>query len=140
MFVVVDVNVIISSLYHKGDSLNVFILNSIFNKFDFVIPDFFLVELNKHTERIQRESKLPNEEIIKIADFVTRQISVITQSEFEEFLPKAKEIAKNHLKDVPYIALSLKLNCPIFSGDRTLKEIYFNVLPPKEMLEKFYTL
>ena len=47
MFVVVDVNVIISSLYHKGDSLNVFILNSIFNKFDFVIPDFFLVELNK---------------------------------------------------------------------------------------------
>ncbi len=140
MFVVVDVNVIISSFFSKGDSLNVFVLNSIFNKFDFVIPDFFLVELNKHTERIQRKSKLSNEEIVKIAEFVMRHISVISQSEFEEFLPKAREIAKNHLKDVPYIALSLKLNCPIFSGDRVLKEIYPNVFPPKEMLERLYVL
>lgn len=139
MFVVVDVNVIISSLYSKGNSLNVFVLNSIFNRFDFVIPDFFLIELNKHTERIQKKSKLNNEELIKISGFVVKQITIIPQSEFEEFLPKARDIAKDHLKDVPYIALSLKLNCPIFSGDKTLKEIYSDkVLSPREMLEKFY--
>ena len=138
MFVVVDVNVIISSLFNKGDSLNVFVLNSVFNKFDFVIPDFFLVELNKHTERIQKKSKLHSDEIIKVAEYVMKQISIIPQSEFEEFLPESKEIAKDHLKDFPYIALSLKLNCPIFSGDKKLKEIYENVLSPKEMLERFY--
>ena len=139
MFVVVDVNVIISSLLNKGDSLNVFILNYMFNKFDFVIPEFFLIELNKHISEIRRISKLLDEDIIRVADFIVRQVNNISQSEFEKFLPKAREIAKEHPKDIPYIALSLKLNCPIFSGDKKLKAIYSeNVLSPKEMLNKFY--
>ena len=139
MFVVVDINVIISSLFKKGNSLNVFILNSIFNKFDFVIPDFFLVELNKHTDRIQQSSKLSKDEIIKVAEYIMRQISVIPQSEFEDYMEKAREIFKDHIKDTPYIALSLKLDCPVFSGDKKLKEVYSDkVLSPKEMLESFY--
>ncbi len=139
MFVVVDVNVIISSLFKKGNSLNVFILNSIFNKFDFVIPDFFLVELNKHTDRIQKSSKLSKDEIIKVAEYIMRQISIIPQSEFEDYMAKAKEISKEHTKDTPYIALSLKLDCLLFFGDKKLKKIYSDkVLSSKEMLESFY--
>ena len=81
------------------------------------------------------------EEVIKIAEFIIGQINIVPQSEFEEFLPKAKEIARDHPKDVPYIALSLKLNCPIFSGDKKLKEIYpEKVLSPRDMLNKFYVL
>ncbi|MBS3072114.1 hypothetical protein J4408_03935 [Candidatus Pacearchaeota archaeon] len=138
-FIVVDVNVIISSLLSMGDSLNVFILNSIFNKFDFVIPEFFLIELNKHTEDIQKRSKLSKDEIVGVVEFIMTQINIIPQSEFEKFTEGAKEILKGHIKDVPYVALSLKLNCPIFSGDKVLKQLYTEkVLAPREMLDKFY--
>ncbi|RJS69154.1 hypothetical protein CW713_05800 [Methanophagales archaeon] len=51
-----------------------------------------------------------------------------------EFIPKAKRLLSTHPKDVPYLALALKFNCPIFSGDKTLKRLSpVKVLSPKEV-------
>ena len=80
MEVVVDVNVVISSLLTKGDSFKVFALNFVFNKFDFVAPEFLLKELYKHIEEILGRSKLPREEFIKVIDFIIGQITFIPKS------------------------------------------------------------
>jgi len=58
MEIVVDVNVVLSSLLTKGDSFNVFALNFVFNKFNFVAPEFLLIELEKHKGEIFKRSKL----------------------------------------------------------------------------------
>jgi len=59
-------------------------------------------------------------------------------------LPKAKEMLLHHLKDIQYLALALRFNCPIFSGDKTLKELLsisdIKVFSPREMLSKFETI
>jgi len=57
MRIVVDVNVVLSALLNKGDSFNVFALNELFGKFDFVAPEFLLTELKKHEEEFFKRSK-----------------------------------------------------------------------------------
>jgi len=141
MKIVVDVNVILSSLLTKGNSSEVFKLNFIFNKFDFIAPEFLLAELKKHKEEFFKRSKLSKEEFEESLEFVLEQITFVPKSEFENFLPKTKKLLSEHLKDIQYLALALKLNCPIFSGDKVLKKLLSKIsietLPPKEMLGKF---
>lgn len=135
MKIVVDVNVVLSSLLTKGDSSEVFKLNSIFNKFEFIAPEFLLTELEKHKEEFFKRSKLSKEEFDESLEFVLEQINFIPKSEFSEYVSKAEEILAEHLKDVPYVALALKLNCPIFSGDKKLRKASpVRILTPKEML------
>lgn len=135
MLVVVDVNVILSALLGKGDSFNVFAINNIFNKFDFIAPEFLFVELEKHKEEFLKRSRLSKNEFEEILKFITNQISIIPKSEFENNLPKARELLLKEQKDAPYVALALELNCPIFSGDKKLREVSpVKILSPKEML------
>ncbi len=138
MELVVDVNVILSSLLTKGDSFKVFALNDLFNKFNFVAPEFLLIELEKHKEQIFKRSKVSKDIFDRTLNLILKQITFVPKSEFSEFLPKAKELLSEHIKDSPYVALALKLDCSIFSGDKILKKISpVEILSPKEMLEKF---
>lgn len=138
MFIVVDVNVVLSSLLGKGNSFNVFALNNLFNKFNFVAPEFLLTELEKHKEEILKRSRLSKDIFDGTLNLVLGQVTFISKSDFSEFLPEAKKLLSVHLKDVQYLALSLKLDCPVFSGDKAFKKIFpSKVLSPKEMLDKF---
>jgi predicted nucleic acid-binding protein len=114
MFVVVDVNVVLSSLLSKGDSFDVFAINSVFNKFEFVAPEFMLVELDKHKEEIFERSGLSRDIFDKDLEFVLGQINFIPKTEFSKSLSQARKISSKHLKDVQYVTLALELKCPIF--------------------------
>jgi len=48
-------------------------------------------------------------------DFIKNQIEFIPYSEFNN---KLEETIKINYKDSLYLALAMKLNCPIFSGDK----------------------
>ncbi len=138
MELVVDVNVVLSSLLTKGNSFKVFALNDSFNKFNFIAPEFLLTELEKYKENFLKRSGLSKDEFEEVLEFLLEQITFIPNSEFSEFLPKAKELLPEHIKDSPYVALALKLDCSIFSGDKILKKISpVEILSPKEMLNKF---
>ena len=82
-----------------------------FNKFEFVAPEFLLVELNKHKEEIFKRSGLSRDIFDRDLEFVLGQINFIPKEEFSEYMPKAEKLSSTHLKDVQYVALSLKLNC-----------------------------
>src|SRR3989344_2314542 len=138
-FVVIDVNVVLSSLLGKGDSLNVFLLNGLFQKFNFVAPEFLLKEFENHKEEILGRTKLSRDEFDRVINFIFEQISFVPIGEFKDNLPSANEILKEHYKDIQYVALALKLNCSIFSGDKVLRNLWLKkVLSPKEMINKFY--
>lgn len=138
MKIIVDVNVVLSSLLTKGDSSKVFSLNFISSKFDLISPEFFIIELEKHKKEFFNRSKLSKEEFDETLKFILEQITFIPKADFSEFLPQAKKLLDEDLKDVQYVALALKFNCPIFSGDKKLKNSLetssIKVLSPKEML------
>ncbi|PIN90144.1 hypothetical protein COU57_04430 [Candidatus Pacearchaeota archaeon CG10_big_fil_rev_8_21_14_0_10_32_14] len=139
MFIVVDVNVVLSSLLTKGDSFNVFALNSITNKFTFIAPEFLIIGLESHKKEIEARTKMPSKEFKDNINFVLDQINLISDSEFKDKIEEANKILVNHNKDSPYLAMALKFKCQIFSGDKEFKKrCPAMVLNPKEMLDIMY--
>lgn len=137
MMLVVDVNVVISSLVAKGVPFKVFLLNRLLRKLEFVAPDFLLTEFEKHKQRLQRESSLSMKDFNELANFLLEEISLIPVSQFSEFLPKAKSSLSTHTEDTPYLALALKLNCTIFSGDKKFSKLSpVKIFTPRQLLEK----
>lgn len=115
---IADVNVIISSLLGSGHSLMVFKLNSILERYQFISPEFVIIEFNNHSSEIAKRSKFSIEEATKVMDFITKQIKLISDSKFSDKLGKAREMLIGHKKDAHYLALALKFNCDILSGDK----------------------
>ncbi|PIV68430.1 MAG: hypothetical protein COS08_06710 [Euryarchaeota archaeon CG01_land_8_20_14_3_00_38_12] len=134
---VVDANVIISCLLKKGTAFDAFLFNSILKKFQLFAPEFLWIEVRKHKKELLKETKLPSDEFDEVVEFFMEEITIVSSSQFLEFLPEAKKILSEHPKDVPYLALALKLKCPIFSGDKVLKQLSpVKVLSPSEVLEQ----
>lgn len=132
---VVDFNVVFSALVAKGKSRLVFELNDIFEEFEFISAQYMYSELGDNLGRMISLSKLPKEEILEVLEFIKGSVEIIPLSTFDD---KAKEAASMapHLKDAPYVALSLKFDCKILSGDKGLKEkLPDMVITPSEALE-----
>ena len=133
MLLVVDVNVIYSALMKRGNSLLVFESNKMSNKFGFIAPEFAAFELDTKIGKILSKSKLTLDELNESLSLIKEQITFIPSSEFIDKLPEAIEL---NFKDSPYLALAMKLDCPIFSGDKGLKEqTKVKILSPRELLD-----
>ena len=136
MMLVVDVNVVFSALYSKGVSYDVFALNSARKYFEFVSVEYAFLELDNNMDRLLKQSKLKPEEISRMLEFIKENTKIIPSEIFCEQVPKAFKTLEKHPKDAPYLALALKLNCKIFSGDKTLKKMCPDkVITPRQALE-----
>jgi len=136
MLVVVDANVVFSALIRKGKPFKVFIANKIFRVFEFVAPEFLFFEIGNKINKLLSKTKLTKEELSEAFLFIKKEIEFISFDAFSDKLTEAKEL---NFKDSPYLALALKLSCPIFSGDKGLKEQKrVPVLNPSEALLIIY--
>ena len=134
MLVVVDTNTVFSSLYMKGKPFEVFIINKVVGSFEFIAPEFLFLEIGRRMDKLLAKSKLSKEEISEIFSFLKKEIAFISSDKFEDKADEAKGKSP-HLKDVSFVALSLKLDCKIFSGDKGLKEaLPDKVVTPSEAL------
>ena len=137
---VVDPNIVISALLGIGNSYKVFDLNNVKQKFNFISPYYFLVELGSKTEKIAKKTKFSLEEVQEVLRFIVNQITFIPESEYENKIKEARQILKSNEEDVPYLALALKYNCEILSGDKLFKKFCpEKVKNPKEILRIFYS-
>jgi len=135
MIFVVDANVVISSLATNGVTYKVFFWNSLLERFDFVAPEFLWREVNRHKERLLKNSKLSKDEFEDVFEFLKSEIDIVPNKEFLEFLPNAGEVCPD-VKDKVYFALALALSCPVFSGDPELKkQPIVRVCSPRELLD-----
>ncbi|RLG09160.1 MAG: hypothetical protein DRN64_04240, partial [Thaumarchaeota archaeon] len=93
MLLVVDANVVFSALIKEGATLRLFEFNSIFKIFELIAPEFIWDEIEEHKEEIIRKSKLSEEELERVLEFIRSEIVSIPKEYFSEFLEKAKEIS-----------------------------------------------
>lgn len=132
MRLVVDFNAVFSALVSKGVTHRVFEFNSKYGTFEFVAPELLLEELESKKPKLLSLTKLSEDEYAIFLSAVISQISIFPVSEFVDKLKSAELI---NMDDAPYIALALKLDCPILSGDKELKgQTKVKVLSPKELL------
>jgi len=116
MDLVVDANVIIAALIKESTT---FVL--LFKEdFHLYTPEFILAEIEEHQEEILKKTKRTAEELYKVLEILKRRIVLIPLEELDQYLIEAEEICPDE-DDIIYFALALKLNCPIWSNDKGLK-------------------
>ncbi|MBI2971435.1 MAG: hypothetical protein HYY37_03400 [Candidatus Aenigmarchaeota archaeon] len=139
MLVVADTNTVFSSLYVRGKPFEVFMLNKMVGLFEFVAPEFLFFEIGKRMDKLLAKSRLSKEGISDIFSFLKREIDFVSSDKFED---KAEEAAKRapHMKDVAFVALALKLDCKILTGDKGIKKsLPDRVITPSEAIDMLLT-
>lgn len=132
--IVLDFNVVFSALVSKGIAYKVFTANAELNVLEFIAPQLIFSELIERKDKILSLSRLSQPEREEISSLILRQIKIISET---EFMDKFEEAAKLNRKDSLYLALALKFDCAIFSGDKELKTKQSSVviLSPRMLLD-----
>jgi predicted nucleic acid-binding protein len=118
--VIVDTNILFSSLLREGSSFARTLLES---DYPFFICESTIVELFRHKERIVRLSKLSDHEVIRLFYILLRQVTVVKEDLIDKAIrQKAYALcASIDEADTPHVALTLHLNGLLWTGDKELK-------------------
>jgi predicted nucleic acid-binding protein len=103
-----------------------------------VSPDFAMQELILDKEKIMEFAGIGETEFMFLFSLLGRKVETFPKSEYEEFLPEAKEISPHvdERKDDPYFALAVSLNAAIWSDEKAFKEqSKVKVFSTREMVE-----
>ena len=122
MKLILDTNVIISGLVKR--SITLFKIIELYTKnFEILIPEYVKDEVESKIDKISKASGLSYSEIKYILDVLFRMIKIVPKDVFIGKWEDAYRISKSFdVKDTPFIALALKLNIPIWTGDKKMIE------------------
>lgn len=119
MLVVVDANVLCSALLAKGRTVDILFSEQI----EVIAPELLLIELERHKDELLEKTKLSNADFNELLALFKKNIKIIPDSEFKDFLYEANELLKPHTKDTEYVALALKFDCLLWSKEKLLKKL-----------------
>ncbi|MEK6895807.1 MAG: PIN domain-containing protein [Nanoarchaeota archaeon] len=117
MKLVVDANILFSLLIKEGINKNI-VSNLLF---DFYTPSFIIEEFEKHEEEIINKSHRTKEDFMRLFEEMKEVIKIVDSEQLINYIDEAEQISPDP-NDVIYFALALKLNCPIWSNDKKLKD------------------
>ncbi len=133
MKILIDTNIIIAALI-KNNKAREIILSK---KFDFVSPEFVLEEVNKYKKYICNKAKISSEIFDLVMNSLFERITLVQKEEYDEFIEESREIMERDVKDIPYVACYLAMNCNYlwtndldFFGKKELK-----IISAKEILD-----
>jgi len=115
MDLVVDANILFAALIKRNITSNLLFNNNL----SLFAPEFILVEFMKYRDLIRKKTERTNLEFDKLLRVFRKRITLVRLENL--YIENARRISPD-LKDVPYIALALKLNAAIWSNDKALKE------------------
>ncbi|MCB1086394.1 MAG: nucleotide-binding protein, PIN domain-containing protein [Verrucomicrobiae bacterium] len=122
MRVVVDANIAFRALCRARGDLRASLSEG--QSVDFFAPFFVFVELFKHKERIEKQSRLPEEDVLNALHELCESLNFIHESD----IPVGTWMEAHRLtgdidpKDTPYVALSLHLSASLWTYDKALEE------------------
>ena len=130
MKLVIDANILFSALIKKG-----FTYELLFDStFELYAPEFLIEEFQKYEDLIIKKGNLSKEQFVQMIHLLKDIIITVPMKKHNFNL--AKKISPDE-NDFMYFALALKLNCPIWTNDKKLKEqdkvIVWNT---KELIDK----
>ena len=115
MELVCDTNVVFSLF--KKDSFT----RQLVEKYNIKLfsPDWLTKELDKYSEEICSKSNIPLESFKEAKESILKIISLKESS--KDFSSKASNLI-SHKSDIPFLALALELNIPVWSNDPHFQE------------------
>ncbi len=131
MLLVVDANILFSALISHGETFDLLCSEEL----QLAAPEFLLVELSEHKAEILQKSSLPGTVFEEFLELLRERIEIVPHDDFGNFMSEAANLSPDP-DDIPYIALALKLRCPIWSQDSRLKrQSRVQVYTTRELLE-----
>lgn len=121
MIIVVDTNIVFSAILSPNGTISDLLLNSS-DIFDFYAPIAILDELDKHHQKLLKISGFPEKDLNFLKSTLLRKIKLIDlesiqQSTWEKAIRLTKGVDEF---DAPFVALSLELDSPLWTGDKKL--------------------
>jgi len=131
MRLVVDTNILFS-LFWKGSFLQKVMVSQ---ELELYSPEYALEEIKKYEKEIMRKTKLSKKEFNERRRGLPILVEFIPLKEYGKFFKQLKEVPDKD--DIDFLALALKLKCPIWSNDKALKkQNKVKVLATKEVLNE----
>ena len=128
MNLVVDANVLFS-FFKKGSTTRELILDpELKYDLDLFAPEYVLEEVGKHKDEICSKFRLSPQDFDIMFSSLPLFIKIVPKDLFESSLAMAERILDPHLKDVPYVALSLFFKgegheIGLWSNEKRLKKV-----------------
>lgn len=148
MKIVVDTNIIFSTLLNTNGTIGNILFNSK-KHFDFYSCSYMRFEIQKHWDKLKSISKLTDEQLEISRQEVFSKLNFINENLIPvEFWMEAERLTKDiDEDDVDFVALTLFLKARLWTGDKVLykglkKAEIISVLTSEEMnalrKQKFY--
>lgn len=141
MKIVVDTNIIFSTLLNSNSTIGDLLFNSE-RHFTFYSCNYMRYEIQKHWVRLQKISKLSDEQLQVSYTQVLSKLKFINEEIIptETWLASEKIIREIDIDDIDFVALTKFLKATLWTGDKTLykglKKLDFKkLLNTSELLE-----
>jgi predicted nucleic acid-binding protein len=122
IIVAVDANILLSALLGGKPSIILFD-----GKYQFVTTKFTLEEVKKYLPRLEKKIGIPKEELLSLLEDLP--IKVYDRNFYRNKLKEARKMIYHiDKKDVDILALSLKLDCFLWSQDKDFEKCGFKKL------------
>jgi len=110
--IVIDTNIVFSAIYNK-EGIERAIINLILENVDLQLftPDIFTLEITRNLENKLNIDKETIEKLIFDLDIIE-----IPYEKYKSKISQAEKLV-SHQNDIPYIAVALLINSPIWSGN-----------------------
>ncbi|MGV8174378.1 MAG: PIN domain-containing protein [Methanothrix sp.] len=119
MEIVLDTNILISSLLRNGLTRDVISLTPL----KMYTVSYARFEMEKHKDELLSRSKLDEKSFDYLTEFIFSKINFVPLEVLAPFKDEAIEIMHEiDIDDAPFIALAMSLNCPIWSNDGHFKK------------------
>ena len=119
--IVIDTNLIFAFLHrNQANSAKFFFMT---DDYVFCTPNTFVVEAIVHKDSIVKKTKMPLEGLYKALGLFCEKISFINESTIsvKNFIDAYHLCKDVDDKDIPFVALSLELDAPLWTRDGILK-------------------
>jgi predicted nucleic acid-binding protein len=119
--VVVDTNIVFAALLHRQARLREIILTD--PAHIFFSPRFVVVELFKHKERIVAATELNDDELLECLNALLARITFMDEGTIPmgTWVEGRRRCEGVDGKDVPFVVLTLHLDCLLWSRDTKLE-------------------
>jgi predicted nucleic acid-binding protein len=114
---VIDANILFATFVKAGITARLFFLD----RLHLFSPEFLLEEFAKYEGEIRAKTHRDARDFEEVLATFRNRLTFIAKADAANFLEDAKKISPDP-KDVPYLAVAMKLGISIWSNDKHLKE------------------
>ncbi len=121
MKIVVDMNILISTLIKSNGKIGTFLLKEL-EGIEILSCYYLYIEIFDKKEKIKKYSKLTEVDLLELLYMVIRRVTFVNEDQISKGAWKrAKELTQGvDVKDISFVALTLEMNPKLWTGDKKL--------------------